>query len=355
MGVEEELLLVDPGTGHLAAVAESAVRANDADEEVEPELFSQQIETSTPPCGSAADLEAGIRSGRRAVGQAAAAAGARAVAVATPVLAETDARFTDKSRYRRIQGEYGEMARQALVCAMHVHVGVADDEEAVRVVDRIRPWLPLLVAISSNSPYWHGRDTGHASWRSQVWSRWPTAGPAQPFGDVATYRSVAEQMLSLGGGIDPGMLYFDVRLAQHFPTVEIRVADVTTDVEDVVLVALLARALVTTAARDHAAPTWRADLLRVAGWRAALSGLAGDLVHPGTGLLVPAREVITATVDHTRRALEESGDMALVQDSFERLLARGTGATRQRSTFERTDDLCAVVEDLARRTEESWG
>jgi carboxylate-amine ligase len=335
-------------------VAESAVAANDSGEEVERELFRQQIETSTPPCEKADDLAAGIVAGRRAVGRAAAAAGARAVAVATPVLAEPDEDFTPKERYRRIQGEYGELARQALVCAMHMHVDVEDDEEAVRVVDRIRPWLPLLVATSANSPYWQGRDTGHASWRSQVWSRWPTAGPAQPFGDVATYASVSRQMLDWGGGLDPGMLYFDVRLSEHYRTVEIRVADVTTDVEDVVLTALLARALVTTLADDRTEPTWRADQLRVAGWRAARTGLAGDLVHPLDGRLVPARAVFEATVDLVRPALEEAGDLERVRESFERLVVRGTGATRQRRVHEERGDLAAVVEDLARRTEESW-
>src|SRR5690348_12164969 len=173
IGVEEELMLVDPDTGYLTAVAGPAVRAKeDAATEVEQELFLQQLETSTAPCEKADELDDGIRAGRRAVGEAAAAAGARAVARATPVLAAESEDFTPKSRYRRIQHEYGEMARQMLVCAMHVHVDVADDDEAVRVVDRIRPWLPLLVAVAANSPYWQGRDTGHASWRSQVWSRW---------------------------------------------------------------------------------------------------------------------------------------------------------------------------------------
>ena len=354
IGVEEELLLVDPSTGHLTAVAESAVLANETAEEVEQELFLQQIETSTPPCEKADDLVAGIVAGRRAVGRAAAAAGARAVAVGTPVLAEDAEDFTPKSRYRRIQQEYGELARQALVCAMHMHVDVEDDEEAVRVVDRIRPWLPLLVATSANSPFWQGRDTGHASWRSQVWSRWPTAGPAQPFGDVATYRAVSQQMLEWGGGLDEGMLYFDVRLSQHYRTVEIRVADVTTDVEDVTLTALLARALVTTLATDRTEPTWRGDQLRVAGWRAARTGLAGDLVHPVDGTLVPARQVFHATVDLTRQALTEAGDLDRVQELFEKLVVRGTGAVRQRRVHEERGDLTAVVEDLARRTEESW-
>ena len=354
IGVEEELMLVDPDSGHLTAVSSEAVCANEHAEEVGPELFQQQIETSTAPCLQAGDLLAGIRAGRRAVGEAAAAAGARAVAVATPVLPEQDQTFTPKSRYRRIQAQYGEMARQSLVCGTHMHVDVADDEEAVRVVDGIRPWLPLLVAISANSPYWHGRDTGHASWRSQVWSRWPTAGAAQPFGDVATYRAVSGQMLEWGAGLDEGMLYFDVRLAERYPTVEIRVADVTTDVEDALLTALLARALVSTVAADRAPATWRADLLKVAGWRAARTGVAGDLVHPLDATVVPARAVFGAAVDYVRPALEEAGDLELVTASFERLVARGSGATRQRRALEVGGDLYAVVADLARRTEDSW-
>ncbi len=337
IGVEEELMLVDPETGYLTAVSGPAALAKEDDTtEVAQELFLQQLETSTSPCTDADDLAAEIRAGRRAVGEAAAAAGARAVAMATPVLAEESEDFTPKSRYRRIQDEYGEMSRQMLVCAMHMHVEVADDDEAVHVVDHIRPWLPLLIAIAANSPYWQGRDTGHASWRSQVWSRWPTAGPGQPFGDVATYRSVSERMLAWGGGLDKGMLYYDVRLAEDFPTVEIRVADVTTDVDDAVLVALLARALVATVAKDDSVPVWRADLLQVAGWRAARFGLGADLVHPKRLELAPPREVLEATVDFTRDALAEAGDLDRVVESFERVLARGTGSTRQRQVFEET-------------------
>lgn len=354
VGVEEELMLVDPVSLQLAAVSTEVVAANQSATEVAHELFLPQIETSTEPCERAEDVVAGIRAGRRAVGEAAAAAGARAVAVPVPVLVEDDADFTAKSRYSQIAEEYAEMARQALVCAMHVHIDIADDDEGVAVIDRIRPWLPVLIAFSANSPYWQGRDTGHASWRSQVWSRWPTAGPAQAFEDVSTYRAVSEQMITWGGGLDTGMLYFDVRLSTKYPTVEIRVADVCTDVQDTMLVALLARALVETTAMDETLPSWRGDLLRVASWRAARFGLSADLVHPVSSMLVPARDVFEATVRYVRPALEKSGDLDLVTRSFEQLVARGTGSTRQRSIFETGGNLGAVVEDLARRTEESW-
>ena len=352
VGVEEELLLVDPDTGRLTAVAELAVLANEAPEEVGEELFLQMIETSTKPCADADRLAEGIRAGRRAVGEAAAAAGARAVAVPVPVLGPDGEDFTPKPRYRRIAQEYGELARQALVAAMHVHVEVADDDEAVRVIDGIRPWLPLLLAISGNSPFWDGRDTGHASWRSQVWGRWPTAGPSEPFRDTETYQEVAGRMVEWGGGLDDGMLYYDVRASSTYPTVELRVADVCTEVEDAVLVATLTRALVETSVTTPS--TWRADLLRVAGWRAARYGLSAELVHPVEARLAPPREVLAAAVEHTRPALERHGDLERVGESVERLLSRGAGATVQRRVHESTGSLERVVEDLARRTEESW-
>ena len=355
IGVEEELLLVDPETGHLTAVSQAAVQANESEEEVAEELFLQQVETSTPPLVDADALRGAVRDGRRAVGEAAAAAGVRAVAVATPVLGDDEVvAVTPSPRYRRIKQEYGELARQALASAMHVHVEVADDEEGVRVLDAIRPWLPVLTAISANSPYWNGRDTDHASWRTQVWSRWPTAGVAAPFGNAASYREVTRQMVEWGGALDEGMLYFDARLSASFPTVEVRVADVCTDVEDALLVALLTRALVSTVAHRTAAPEWRADLLQVATWRASRHGLTGELVHPLEADLVPAREACVAVVDFVRLSLEESGDLELVTTSLDRLLAGGSGATRQRRVWERTNSLADVVDDLARRTEESW-
>ncbi len=356
IGVEEELMLVDPETGRLTAVSQSAVAAaNDTDEEVTEELFLQQVETSTPPCGDADDLLRALQAGRRAVGEAAAAAGARAVAMASPILVDEVAEeFTPTPRYRKIESVYGELARQSLVSGMHLHLDVADDNEAVRVVDGIRPWLPLLIAMSANSPYWHGRDTGHASWRSQVWGKWPTAAAAEPFRDAERYRCVSERVIDWGAGIDAGMLYYDVRLSSRYPTVEIRVADVCTDLEDAVLVAVLARALVSTVAAESEPMTWRGDLLRVAGWRAARFGLSDELVHPLEGKLAPPRRVFEATIEHVRAALTETGDLELVEQSFERLLSRGNGATRQRRTFESTGSLPAVVEDLAGRTEASW-
>jgi carboxylate-amine ligase len=150
------------------------------------------------------------------------------------------------------------------------------------------------------------------------------------------------------------MLYYDVRLSETFPTVELRVPDVCTELDDTVLVALLARAMVTTAAESGGAEPWRSDLLRAATWRASRYGIAGPLVHPGTRELAPTREVVDALLAEVADALEHSGDSGLVRDLVERLFARGGGSARQRAVHEAQGSLDAVVRDLSRRTEESW-
>ena len=357
VGIEEELMLVDPDSLRLTAVAHQALREETGDD-VEAELFLQMLETSTSPAASADDLATVLREGRRAVGESAARAGARAIAVGLPVLADDTRDITPDERYRRIRDEYGELTAQALACGMHVHVDVTGDDEAVAVMDSIRPWLPVLLALTANSPYWRGGDTAHASWRSQIWTRWPTGGPSDPFVDPDGYRRATERLQEWGAALDPGMLYLDVRPARSYPTVEIRVSDVCVDVDDAVLVGLLARALVATEAaawRNGAErPSWRVDELKAASWRAARYGLPGPLVHPVEMRLAPTRVVVDSLVDHVRPALEEAGDDSLVADLFEQLVARGNGAVRSRAVHEATGSLERVVADLADRTEASW-
>jgi glutamate---cysteine ligase / carboxylate-amine ligase len=152
------------------------------------------------------------------------------------------------------------------------------------------------------------------------------------------------------------MLYLDARPSRTYPTLELRVADVCGDLDDAVLVTALSRALVATEAEREpgAVPPWREDLLRAASWRASRHGLSGRLVDPRRLALVPAREAIGALVDHTRAALDATGDLALVEDQVERLLARGNGATQQRRSYERSGSLVDVVSDAVARTEAGW-
>ncbi len=255
-------------------------------------------------------------------------------------------------RYRRIAAEFGQTAREQLTCGCHVHVQVADDDEGVAVLDRIGRWLPVLLAMSANSPFWHGIDSGYASYRSQVWHRWPTAGPTGPFGSAATYREVVDALIATGAALDRAMIYFDARLSERYPTVEIRVADVCLRAQDTVLLAGLARALAETVAREAAdgvpVETVRPEVLRGAGWRAARAGLRGPLVHPIRLTQVPAAEVVGALLEYVGPVLAEAGEDDWVAAAWQQLLARGTGAEEQRGWA--VDGPTAVVDAAVHAT-----
>ncbi len=361
VGVEEELLLVDPETGELANAAGRVLHEHrtDRDDDLRPEpsrdlegeLLRHMVETHTAPTTDLAEIGRQLREARRTAIAAAQEAGVAVVAVATAPLGTSEPAVTANARYERIVHEFGDTGRGAGTLGMHVHVDIADDEEGVRVIDGLRPWLPLLTALSANSPYAAGQDTGYASWRQQVWTRWPTAGPAEPFGSAAVYRQVGETLIRIGAAFDPGMFYYDARLSAAYPTVEIRVADTCTDIGDALVVAALARALVETFAEATPVdPAPRSDLLRAAWWRAARYGIAGDLVHPETWELVPGHRAVSALSDRVADALATAGDTDLVTDGLARLAAAGNGARRQRQAFERSGDLRAVVADLVERT-----
>jgi glutamate---cysteine ligase / carboxylate-amine ligase len=368
VGVEEELLLLDPGTREVVARAPAvlkghAERGDDhrpsvgGADHLDHELFRHQLETRTDPEERLDAVHTELVSARRTAGEAAAGAGLRIGACGLAPLGGDGSVVTPDDRYRDMVDTYGEIARTAGTCAMHVHTEIASEEEGVDVLDRIAPWLPVLLAMSANSPYVDGRDSGYASWRAQVWSRWPTAGPTEQFGSVAGYREVRQMLLDSGAARDDGMLYFDARLSASQPTVEVRVSDVCTDLTTALGIVGLVRALVETAARDARAqapvPRWRAEALRAAHWRASRDGTAGELVHPEVRELADARAVVGALADHVRPALADAGDLEVVDEAVERSV-HDSGAVRQRAAFERSGDVAGVVDDLIARTEASW-
>ncbi len=360
VGVEEELLVVDLATRAVTSRAPEVLRAHvdrhGADAGLGQELFRHQLETRTQPALAVDDVVAQVVEGRRRAVEAAASCELSVAACATIPRGVDAPEVTADDRYRDMVETYGAVAELGSTCGMHVHVAVESDEEGVGCLDRIAPWLPVLLAVSANSPYAHGADTGYASWRTQQWSTWPSAGPTQAFGSVAGYRRTCERMLASGAARDPGMLYFDARLSTGQPTLEVRILDVVTEVEDIGLLVALVRGLVETASAESsagaAAPGWRAEELRAARWRAARHGLADELVDPVDHVLRPAREVLTALVDHVGERLEAAGDTDRVAGGVERVLG-GTGASRQRAAYERTGSIEGVVDDVVARTVDS--
>lgn len=360
VGVEEELLLVDAETGRARSVAERVVNAVGGDANADgpggsltKEFQEQQLETDTAPHTQMGELKAEIRGWRDLAIAAARESGARVVASGTspwPV----EPRLAHDPRFERMAEHAGLTANEQMTCACHVHVAVQSDDEGVGVIDRVRIWLPTLLAISANSPFWQGEDTSYASFRSQVILRWPTSGPIDVLGSTAAYHELVESTIASGVALDEGMIYFDARLSAHAPTVEIRVMDVCLDVDDAVLVAALCRGLVDTAAEEWRAgepvPDVPTQLLRLASWQAGRHGLDTILLSARTHRPEPARDVVSQLVDHVRPALKRNGDEPLVTHQLEQVLTRGNGATRQRSVLEKTGQLSDVVADLARVT-----
>lgn len=365
MGVEEELLLVDWRTGAPSAKAESLLRDDQSDQPdqdapapesgmIEGELQQQQIETDTAPCSTLDELADEIRRWRRSADDLARSVGARVAALGTSPL-PVSPEVMPKARYQRMVEHFGLTTVEQLSCGCHVHVDVESEEEAVAVLDRIRVWLPAILALSANSPYWQGIDSRYASFRAQAWSRFPSAGPTDVFGSAAAYTTRVEALVASGVLLDRGMIYFDARASDKYPTVEIRVADVCLEVDDAVAVAGLIRALVDTAADEHragiapaAVPT---DLVRMAAWRASRSGVGSDLLDPLTCRPRPALDVIAALLEHVGPALRANGDQDRVDHAVEEILRRGSGATFQRALANRADgDLSGITLAAAERT-----
>lgn len=345
VGVEEELLIVDPRTGTPRGLAQDVIAAAADPSAVEEELQQQQLEIATTPHAALLDLAEDLTAQRAAVDAAAQRGVALAALGTSPTLVQ--ATPSSEQRYQRLVGRLGLPAREQLTCGMHVHVEIDGADEGVAVLDRIRPWLPVLVALSANSPFWQETDTGFASYRYEAWDRFPSAGPTQLFGSVEAYERAVDALVATDALLDRAMVYFNARLSAKFPTVEVRVADVCLRGGDAVLVAALARGLVTTAARgwrDGDAPDpVRLDLLHVAHWTAARWGLGRDLLDPRSWRPAPARQVVDHLLDHVIDALTETGDLPLVRGLLEAVLTRGTGADWQRETWDATRSWAQVV------------
>jgi carboxylate-amine ligase len=223
-------------------------------------------------------------------------------------------------------------------------------------MNRARPWLPALLALSANSPFWLGRDTGYASYRSELFGRFPMTGVPAEFDSRAHFDELVASLVAVGAIEDGSKLYWDIRPSSHFETLEFRVADACSTVDETVMIAGLCRALA-VACLDGGPSTGppvgcRPEMLRAAKWRAARFGLEGDLVDPVGLKTIPAREVIRSFLTFLRPTLEALGEWGEVSGLVERILAEGNGAIRQRRAFESLGTMTGVVDRLIEDTSE---
>ncbi|MGK5630533.1 carboxylate-amine ligase [Streptomyces sp. URMC 123] len=338
LGVEEEYLLLDPDTGlpvprGRQVRAAARLRPDMDGPEVQSELLQAQVEVATPVCRELTEVGEHLRRMRQILGAAAEQEGCRLAACASaPNSPAAAVPVTDERRYRKMREDAARLVDEQLVNGMHVHVAVPDRPTAVAVLNRVRPWLPTLVALSSNSPLWEGYDTGFSSWRTVVFDRWPVSGPPPAFADADDYERRVKALLATGTIRDRGQLYWHARLSENYPTLELRVTDVQLHVDDAVMFAGLIRALVATALGEEdgsPTPATPPELSYAATWQAARHGLGQALIDE-RGRRRAAGEVVRDFVEHVRPALEEAGDLDRVTSLVNRVLREGTGAAHQR-------------------------
>ncbi|MFC3455449.1 carboxylate-amine ligase [Amycolatopsis speibonae] len=337
--IEEEFLLVDPRTGVSCPRAEAVIARQRIccplpdGAAVHREPRPSRIESVSGICGTADELYEHLTAGRRAIAEAAAGEDCAIIASGTPL-------------------RHAGVAKACETCGCHVHVGVPDRETAIAVVNQLAEWLPILLALSANSPFDRGLDTGYESWRTMEQSRFPCSGLPPRFTDAADYDRQVDRLMDCGVLADGNQTFWLARPSSHRPAVEVRAADTASTVDEAVLQGLLTRALVITALDDldHgvAATPLDPQVAAAAVWSAARYGLAGPAVDPVAGKPVPAADRMAALMGLVRPALEDTGDSDLVRTLLDRLEREGTGAERQRRAA--TDGDVAVLRMLTEET-----
>ena len=355
LGVEEEFVLLDPSTGGTVLAGPDLVRVLGGEPGVQQELMQFQVETGTRVCSGLDDLGRELVRLRRLAAAAASDRGCRLVASGVaPYRTPGLAALTCQPRYQELARRYGPVVAEAGTCACHVHVGVPSRDLGVQVLARLRPWLAPLLAVTANSPIADGHDTGWASWRYPIQTRWPTAVPPAAWPDAAAYDTAVRRLIGSRAALDERSVYFLARLSPRYPTVEVRVADVCLDAGTAVLAAGLIRALVATALAEarRGTPVATAPAGQVAAALAAAArqGLAGAGVDPFTGQAVDAPTLRARLVEHVHPALSDHGDTETVTRLLQRLDERGTGAARQRVLFTSAASTGAFTKALARAT-----
>jgi carboxylate-amine ligase len=353
--VEEEFLLLDRDTGVNLGVSERVVAAlpQTVRGHSRLELRRSMIKMVTPMETDLATLRRALLRHRRTAAVAARTVGANLVAVGATPVDEPHPAVPASPRFYEMARRFGPVAADPALCSCHIHVGVPDRELAVRVCNRLRVWLPVVQALSANSPFYTGLDTGHASWRSIQLQRWPGVGPTPHFDSVADYDATVAALVTSGVMIDDVMVSWYARPSRTRPAVEIRAGDVCLTAQDTLLLTALVRALVSTAIDDELAgipaPAVRDCLVSAAHWRAAHDGLEALLLDLRVDALRPAWHVVDELMATVSPALLRSGDLELVVTELARLRRQGTGATRQRRLLQRMGDLPAVLARMGQR------
>ena len=361
LGIEEEFAIVDPQTRELKSHIQEILEDGKVTlkERVKPEMHQSVVELGTEICRDIGDARQHVVSLRTELANLAGRAGLKIASVGTHPLSHwRDQLITEGERYKEIVRDMQLLARANLIFGLHVHVGIPDRETAIQVMNQARYFLPHIYALSVNSPFWIGHDTGLKGYRLKVFERFPRTGIPDAFESLSEYEDYCKLLVKTGCIDNAKKIWWDIRLHPFFDTLELRVCDAQSRVDDTLAIAALIQAIV---ARLHKLLNqnitfrlYRRRLLDENRWRAARYGIDGKLIDFGKQTEVEARSLIHELLDFIAPEVDELGSHREVAH-IERILREGTGADRQLATFARTNDMKAVVDQIVDETYEGLG
>lgn len=365
LGIEEEYLLVDLKTREVAAdpppamLAECEAHIRDL---VKPEFLTSQIEIATPVCGTVKEARVELSWLRRTVAQVARKYGLAPIAASThPFSQWRSQRHTDMARYHTLARDMQAVARRLLICGMHVHVGVDDDELRIDLMNQVSYFLPHMLALSTSSPFWLGEDSGLKSYRLSVFGELPRTGLPPRFDSYGEYQRHIDVLVGAGMFDDASMIWWDIRPSCRFSTLEMRITDVCTRIDDTLAIAALYQCIIRMLVRlrrdNQRWRTYNNMLIEENRWRAKRYGIDEGLIDFGKGQVIPCADLIEELIELTKEDAEALECVAEIAHCRE-ILAGGTSAHRQLSTFTaamnsgrtRHEALCDVVDMLIEET-----
>ncbi len=352
LGIEEEYQIVDPKTRELAPYGEQLLADGQVElgDQIKPEMMRSQVEVGTRVCADISEARSEIVRLRSTINRLANDQGLAMAAASThPFSRWSEQQVTAGERYTQLADDLADVARRLLIFGMHVHVGIADPELRITVMNQARYFLPHILALSTSSPFWHGRETGLKSYRSVIFENMPRSGLPPVFRSWSDHQQFVETLIATGSIDDPSKIWWDMRPHPVFPTLEFRISDVCPTVDEVLCIAALIQALVAKLIKLHRQNrrwrTYRHHLITENKWRAVRYGLEGQLIDFGKREQVPTRFLTLELVELVDDVLDELGSRAEVEYVHE-ILRRGSSADRQLKCYRNSGDLNDVVDQV---------
>jgi carboxylate-amine ligase len=352
LGVEEEMHIVDATTGELVPRIEEIMARlpEDLKEPVSYELFQSVLEIKTPPCASVAEAEGILRELRSRVGSWAAACNSSLASAGThPFSLYKDQKITAQDRYKRVIETLRWVAEREVIFGQHVHVGVPDEEAVIEAHNRLSEQVPLLLALSANSPYWQGMDTGYDSTRVKVFETFPRSGLPPAFPDYQAFERYVDLMVDSGAIDDYTFCWWDVRPHPRIGTIELRVLDSQTSLSSAMSLAALTQCLVASFLTKDPKGSYDRELAIENKWRASRHGLEAAFYDAGEGSSISARTLARNLVNELHPVSQDLGCENELEGVLE-IVENGTGSQHQRNVYENSGDFLDVVAHLIENT-----